>query len=171
MGWSRTSFYIKAREAALSGLKVSLHGEDARHPGKAGFKLAEDVSAVAKSEEAGGRLIASPGMLPLWFPGANAVSGSTHVLRFRVPWDLLQPPIPSAPAPAPVRARAFAGIVRAPLPLHSVDVDVFVSRKRPYWPNEKRARADKACIGPLQNESGDYLTAVAVHRLILASPT
>ena len=115
-------------------------------------------------------MVASPGMLPLWFPGHTVSDGISHVLRFRVPWDLLSAGVPTAPLPTELRTGAIGGVVAPPIPLHAVDVDIYVSDRQPYWPNERRARADNACMGPLRNKANQQLTAVAVHRLMLSVP-
>ena len=46
-----------------------------------------------------------------------------------------------------------------------MDIDLIVSTAKPYWPSQKRARRDEACLGPLRNDSGDWLTGTAVKRL------
>ncbi|MFC0503552.1 hypothetical protein [Micromonospora costi] len=171
--WGQTSFYLKAREANLAELKVSLHGPDERHVETGpGFKIAYDSSFQQGEGKPNALLVATPGWLPRWFSGYAVSEDDTHVLRLRFPYDLFIPGVPSAPAPAEVKARDFAGLIPPPeRHLYVVDVDVFVSQRRPYWPNESQARQDKACLGPLQSKSGEYLTAVIVHRSALASPT
>jgi hypothetical protein len=52
-----------------------------------------------------------------------------------------------------------------PQPGDAVDIDLVVSKVKPYWSSEKRARRDNACLGPLRNESGDWLTGTVVKRI------
>jgi hypothetical protein len=168
--WGRTSFYVKARYEPLAGLKVSLHGPSKEHS-KPGFKVGLDEGARRKATAAGGLYVATEDWLPQWFEGRSAGQGVMHVLRFRTTWDLFAHGVPSAPPPGDVKASAFAGLIPPPPPYNAVDVDVFVSKSRPHWPNERQARLDNACLGPLQSEAGEYLTAVAVKRSILKSRT
>jgi hypothetical protein len=167
---SGTSFYLRARYDPLAPLKVSLHGPDPRHS-TPGYKLALDDLAMPKALTAGVATAARPGWLPCWFSGIAVDSDTTHVLRLRAGWDLFAPGVPSGPAPAAVKARAVAGLIPPPPAHHAVDVDVYVSQRRPFWPNERRARAANACLGPLWNRARQCLTAVAVKRALLTSPT
>lgn len=169
--WAETSFYAKARETSLGGLKLSLHGQDVR-PGltsrRPGFKVDLDRGALPKAEAAEGAIAIFDESLPMWFPGAPVPgTDATHVLRFRTAWDMFLPGVPSAPVPRNVKAGDFASLVPLPRPYCAVDVDVFVSKDRPYWPHEERARRDNACLGPLRSKTGEYLTALAAHRSVL----
>ena len=125
-----------------------------------------------RAEAAQGAIAPVRMSLPTWFPGAPVPgTRATHVLRFRTAWDAFGPGIPSAPSPGEVTPDAFAALVPAPQPGYATDVDLYVSRGRPYWPNEKQARRDNACLGPLRSDAGEQLTAVVVKRPVLASPT
>jgi hypothetical protein len=42
---------------------------------------------------------------------------------------------------------------------------------RPWWPTEWKARLDNACVGPLLNLAGDYLTGVSVRSSLRDKPT
>jgi hypothetical protein len=174
--WGRTSFYAKARHTPLAGLKISMHGRENRS-GLAwrtpGFKVDLDRDALPKAQAAQGVLVPVGMRLPTWFSGAPVPGRRvTHVLRFRTAWDTFGPGMPSAPDPGTVRPGTFAGMAPAPPPGYATDVDVYVSRGgAPYWPNERQARRDNACLGPLSNEAGDKLTAVIVRRPTLTVPT
>jgi hypothetical protein len=154
----------------LAALKVSLHGPDPRHA-RPGFKIAIDESAMDATKSAGGVVGGTPEWLPRWFEGRAVASGVRHVIRFRHTWDLYSTAHPAAPNPGNVKPSAFAALIPVPPALSAVDVDVYVSRRRPYWPNERRARSDNACLGPLISEAGEHLTAVAVRRHVVADPT
>ena len=168
--WGNTSFYAKPSDPFLAAIKVSLHGPDERPLLRPGFKVALDEGAVPKATAAGGLVAATPGFLPRWFPGDEVAPGVRHVLRLRVAWDLFRPGVPSAPSPGDLR-RDERGFVAPPPPEdHATDLDVFVGDARPYWPNEARARRDNAVLGPLANEAGQFLTAVAAKRSVLAAP-
>jgi hypothetical protein len=170
VGWGRTSFYLKAQYRALTELKVSLHGPSKEHT-KPGFKVDLDQTATRKAISSGGYFVATPGWLPHWFKGHPVEGGATHVVRFRTTWDFFEVGVPSAPSPDDIKPSDFAYLVPPPPHSSAVDVDIFVSDSGPYWPNERQARLDNACLGPLQNEAHQYLTAVAVRRQIPASPT
>jgi hypothetical protein len=171
--WGRTSFYLRTRDnSVFPDLKVSLHGPDPRHP-TSGYKIGRDGSAVSESMATReGLVVAPPDWLPCWFNGRAVSDTVTHVLRFRFPPNLFDRRYPSAPIPAEVKERDFAGVFLPPnKALYAVDVDVYLSNRAPFWPNERRARRDDACLGPLQNEAGQHLTAVAVHRSTITAPT
>jgi hypothetical protein len=78
---------------------------------------------------------------------------------------------PSGPNPNDLRPTAIGHIVPAPDGSFAADVDFYVCRDRPWWPEEQKARADNACIGPLGNGEGGYLTAVSVRRPLRVKPT
>jgi hypothetical protein len=171
--WGRTSFYIKARNEAFAGLKVSLHGADERHRATGrSFKIGYDDSVDRDATAQLSVTVGTPGWLPQWFTGREVPGHGTHVVRFRVPADLFEPGRPSAPNPGKVKAKDFAGLIPPPTPrLYAMDVDMFVSPDAPYWPNEAQARQDNACLGPLRSEAGDFLTGVIVRRSTLEYPT
>ncbi|GAB3570476.1 hypothetical protein GCM10027445_24070 [Amycolatopsis endophytica] len=130
-----TSFYLKQR--SLDAIKISLHGPDLRHP-EPGFKLGIDSSAQATAHE---KLLwrFDDGAMG-WFPGREIARGVRHVVRIRVPWDTMQ-----------------AG-------RRAVDFDFFLAEGRPYWPNSRQIRKNRAGLGPLRNSAGQYLTAACYHR-------
>ena len=121
---SRTSFYLKARAADLSYLKLSLHGEDPRHPRGGGFKFAMDDEERYSSAIAEGRILSSrSGQWPIWFPGKRINDDVTLVARLCWTWDActrLGPP----PPPGNLR-RDATGLVAPgpPEPGDAIDVD------------------------------------------------
>lgn len=164
IGWSGTSFYIKARFSPLTALKVSLHGPHPRENLKPGFKIGIDGQAAQLAVESGGAYCGSVTQSAHWFSGSRAKSGVTHALTFRTSWDMFLKGSPSAPNPGNLKASAFGAVLPAPASLKTADVDVYVCDRQPYWPREKQARRDNACLGPLENKAGQYLTAVSVKR-------
>lgn len=161
----RTSFYIMARYAPLSAVKFSLHGPDPRPTvGPPGFKVVIERQALPGAVDAGGAYMGMPPGQAHRFKGRRINDHATHVLTFRSTWDLFQRDLPSGPPPGNVKNSASGLIVPAPLQMRAADVDVYVSRRRPYWEHEKRARRDNACLGPMSNESGEFLTAVSYRR-------
>lgn len=58
-----------------------------------------------------------------------------------------------------------------PLPAMLLMSTLIVSKDAPFWPQEKRARQDNACLGPLRNEAGDWLTGTVVKRAVSMYPT
>lgn len=163
---SRTSFYLKSRAPGVKHLKLSLHGDDPRHPAGGGFKMAMDTEeawerAIAEQTAAGWR----SGDWPVWFPGRRISDDAVLVARLRWTWDVCNRLGP-APEAGPLKngAKGFA-VEPPPEPGDAVDIDLIVSTAKPYWLNEKSARRDKACFGPLRNDAGQWLTGTAVKRL------
>jgi hypothetical protein len=173
--WHETTFYAKARGAPLAGIKLSLHGQDVRSGMTArrpGFKVDLDRDALPTVKASNGTIALFDMSLPTWFAGMPVrKTGATHVLRFRTTWESFASDVPSAPIPGNVKAGNFAGIVPLPKPFAAVDLDVFVSKIGPYWPQEKQTRRDNACLGPLRSKAGECLTARVVNRSVLTSPT
>lgn len=98
------------------------------------------------------------------FPGRQIAQDATLVARFRWTWDACHRLGP-APPPGDLNADAVGlAVPPPPDPGDAVDLDLVVSTKRPFWPDETRARRNNACLGPLRNEAGDWLTGVAVKR-------
>lgn len=171
MGWawriwaSRTSFYLKCCAPGVKHLKLSLHSDDPLHPAGGGFKIAMDTEeafarAITEKKAVGWR----HGDWPVWFPGKEIAEDGTLVARFRWTWDACNRLGP-APPPGDLKAQAVGLAVPPPTePGDAVDVDLIVSENQPYWPNEARARRDEACLGPLRNQTGDWLTGVVVKR-------
>jgi hypothetical protein len=172
LGSGATSFYIKPRYAALTLFKVSLHGPDDRPGLMPGFKVAIDQSAEAKVRGAGGALVVKDQWPDRqWYSGRPLARGVSHVMRIRTTWDLLSKGVPSAPIPAKLKKGNVGGLIAPPRSLHAVDVDVYVSDRFPFWPKEDRARRDNACMGPIQNRAGQFLTAVSFDHSVIDHPT
>lgn len=169
---SRTSFYMKSRAPGVGHLKLSLHGDDPRHPGGGGFKIAMDPErAFDEAVENGQVLGRRRGDWPVWFPGRRINDDSTLAIRMRWTWDAATRLGP-APAPGALKKGAVGLMVPPPPePGDAVDVDLIVSKGVPFWHQERRARRDNACLGPLRNESGDWLTGTVVKRSVALYPT
>lgn len=171
--WSGgSSFYMKSSILGMKHLKLSVHGDDPRHPGGGGYKLAMDTEeswrAALASGEMFGRL---DGTWPIWFPGSRITDDATLVARLRWTYEAVSRLGP-APAPAALKNGAKGLAVRPPPePGTAVDLDLIVSRSSPHWINEKAARADDACMGPLRNSrAGLWLTGTAVRRFVPHAP-
>jgi hypothetical protein len=169
---SRTSFYLKSRAPALGHLKFSLHSEDPRHPAGGGFKMAMDTEEAFEQAVVDGRVKAErQGDWPVWFPGKQLNSDATLVMRMRWTWDVAARLGP-APAPGDLKKGAVGLMVPPPpQPGDAVDVDLIVSNAAPYWRQEAKARHDNACLGPLRNEAGDWLTGTVIKRSVASYPT
>ncbi|WP_156996837.1 hypothetical protein [Knoellia aerolata] len=50
-------------------------------------------------------------------------------------------------------------------------MDLFISTDRPRWPNESRAKAANATLGPIRNKSGQWLTGEIHERDMSRTPT
>jgi hypothetical protein len=169
LGWSGTSFYLKLRHRPMARIKISLHSP-AAGKGQPGYKIGLDSSAPKeRADDPFAALVgaAAPG----WFPGRQVARGVTHVIRFRSTWDLFAPGLPSGPSLNDVKEGSAAALIAIPPAGYAVDVDIYVSERRPFWPQEAAARRDNACLRALRNNAGEYVTGVSVKRAVLTSPT
>lgn len=175
-GWRfwahRTSFYVKPLVSALGEFKLSFHGPDAEH-GKPGYKFAWDTQAAPRAAAAGGTARKEIGWADrYWFAGNEVSPGVDLVLRLRFTHDLFGTDMPNSYRPSDLGPGEVGLLVPPPpAPDDAVDLDVFVCHDKPYWPSEEQARQDNACIGPLQNAAGQYLTAVATKRSVATTPS
>ncbi len=149
----------------MSHLKLSLHSPDPRHAGKDGFKIGMDTEASYQEAVNEGRLASvRTGQWPMWFPGKPLNEDATLVARLRWTWDGCMR-LGAAPSPGNLRSGAAGLILQTPpQPGDAMDLDLVVSKSAPFWPSEKAARRDNACLGPLKNAAGEWLTGVAVKR-------
>lgn len=172
IGAGGTSFYIKPLPAALQDIKVSLHGPDPARDLTGGYKIELDESAVPSGEDARAVTKAVSWPQRRWFGGHPVRPGVDLVVRLRFPWDLFdRHAVSAAPPPRAPRAKEFGGLIPMPARGHATDVDVFICHDEPYWPNEEQSRRENACLGPVKNKAGQYLTAQAVHRSMEAEPS
>jgi hypothetical protein len=171
VGWRSTSFYIKPTWKVLSGLKISLHGPDARHSGPV-FLVSKDESAGDVTANGGMMIDLSDGQRRS-FSGAPILGAEGTVLaaRFRSTWSLFREGSKSGPRPADLKGAKVGACLPAPTLFHATDLELFVSSGAPFWPNEAQARKDNACLGPLINEADQYLTAVSRRASVASSPT
>jgi hypothetical protein len=167
--WSGgTSFYMKSRIPGMKHLKLSLHGDDPRHPAGGGFKIAMDTEEAYERDLAAGSIISQrTGEWPLWFPGQTLKSGATLVARLRWTYEAISRLGP-APNPGDLKADAIGLAIKAPPEVgDAVDLDLIINEGKPYWHREKESRVDNACLGPIYNEaSGLWLTGTAVKRFV-----
>lgn len=170
--WSTSSFYIKCLHPGMQSAKVSLHGPDPKHPGRQHLRFGLDKPAVvAKAEKAGCRFSPSSDPLPYYFAGRQVSDHAAHIVRFSAAWDTF---LKGAPGPGgskgPRQKSTFKAIIRAPEKDRVAHVDVYLSMGEPYWPDEARARAAGAGMGPITNSIGMNLTAVSVRRPVTLQP-
>jgi len=163
---SRTSFYLKSRAPGLRHLKLSLHGDDPRHPLGGGFKVAIDDEDGYRQAIVNREILSTrTGAWPIWFPGRQIADNAMLVARLRWTWDACAR-LGVAPSPGELKKGATGLYAPAPpQPGDAVDVDLVVSDGRPYWPQESKARKDNACLGPLKNEAGQWLTGTVIKRI------
>ncbi|MDQ2848077.1 MAG: hypothetical protein M3Y09_02070 [Actinomycetota bacterium] len=167
-----TSFYLRPTMRALTQLKISLHGPDPRPGLVPSFEVKIDQSAEAGAAKVGGVAISADGGSRWKFPGRPTDEPrAQHVLTVRSTWDLFQYKEQSGPVPKEPRASEEAWLIPMPDPLYAADVDLYISTEQPYWRDEQRARADAACLGPIRNVAGQYLTGVSVRRPTMRFPT
>jgi hypothetical protein len=172
IGSGGTSFYIKPLAGWAQEIKVSLHGPDPSRGLTGGYKIELDKSAAASVHKAGGALAVQNNWPDKkWFSGYEVHPGVDLVLRLRFPWDLFDQHAVSAEVPSSPRPTDLGVLVPVPQREHAVDVDVFVCHATPYWPNKAQARLDNACLGPVANKAGQFLTAQTVHRSLDKDPS
>jgi hypothetical protein len=168
IGTRSTSFYVKPLYKALAGFKVSLHGPDPRPTFVPGFRFGVDASASSISTSSGGAIVQRD--LPngeRWFEGEDVEGIARLAMRFRVTSDLFDEGVPSAPPPTKNVKATAKGYVVPPPPVGYVnDVEIYVAPGGPYWPNETEARRNNACMGPIRNLAGEYLTGLSVRRSV-----
>ena len=172
-GTGGTSFYIKPVYTSMTFLKISVHGPDPRPGLRPGFKFEIDRGAISAVRQAGGCLLVTEGLPEgrRWFEGVQAAPGAYHVMRYRVTADLFGSNRPSAPMPGNLRSGSEGSLIPPPNhPLRAVDVDLYISERRPYWPREKKARRDNALLGPIKNKAGQYLTGISILRSTITHP-
>jgi hypothetical protein len=165
--WSGSSFYLKARDAAFTDFKVSLHGPDAFHQ-DSGFIVGRDQSASPSLDS---RTIEAGQFLGTRFPGQKMDNGAVKVATLRFGSELFREGMPSAPLPnVTEHPRTTAAITAAPDDGKVTDVHLFLSKGRPYFHAEKEARAANALLGPLENNQREFLTGVIQQRDLARNP-
>jgi len=166
IGTRSTSFYVKPLYRALAGFKVSLHGPDPRPTLVPGFRFGVDASASSIATSSGGIVVQR--YLPngeRWFDGEDVDGRARLAMRFRVTSDLFDEGVPPAPLPTKNVKATEMGFVIPPPPAGYVnDVEIYVAAGTPYWPNESEAKESNACMGPIRNTAGEYLTGLSVRR-------
>lgn len=168
---SGTSFYLKARTNSLSTLKLSIHGDDPRHPAGGGLKFGMDTEQRYQDAAAAKKIVTGrSGDWPIWFPGEPVDDSTRRVARLRWTWDACTR-LPLGPQPGQIRAgEVGVAVPPPPQPGDAVDLDLIISETRPYWPCERQARADNACLGPLRNTNGTWLTGTVIRRRASHTP-
>jgi hypothetical protein len=164
----RPDFYVVPRYAPMSGVKVSLHGPKPGHP-EPFFKVEIDRDAMLKASEAGGMAHFPDGRVT--FPGRVMAPDVRHVVRLRWTPGLFRAGRPPAPTPGAIRPGSLGHVLPIPEGPYATDLDLYVCQGRPWWPMEWKARLDNACVGPLANLAGDYLTGVSVRSSLRDKPT
>ena len=164
IGSSGTSFYIKARYAPMSALKLSLHGPDPRPGLQPGLKIALEEGATPRAIAAGGVYCGGVVLQPSWFSGHALKAGVVHAITFRSTWDLFVKSASSAPGPGDLKSRTKGLVIPSPSSLYAADLEIYVSDRRPYWNHESQARRDSACTDPIRNKANQYLTGVSYRR-------
>ncbi|MDH6679232.1 hypothetical protein M2284_003448 [Rhodococcus sp. LBL1] len=169
--WSTgTSFYIAPRYTPISNMKISLHGPDEREEieGPVNF-LYVDPRTTDRAEKAGGMSGAQQEERTV-FSGRKIAPGVNHVVRFRTDWDTFVRGRPSGPVPDESKSSSLNGVADAPRFLRALNVDVFVSDGKPYWPDEELARAKNAGLGPVTNKAGQSLTVNISDAYLMEDP-
>jgi hypothetical protein len=166
--WTTTSFYVKAMNPAMQATKVSIHGPDARHPGKHHFRFdmeRTNQDRAARAVRAGARWLSDTTALPYYFTGRKVNDHVDHIVRFSAAWDVFVAGAPPAGGSDWPKAKAMKGLVPVPEKGRVRHIDVFLSDNGdPYWPDEERIRAARAGMGVITNSLGWKLTALAFDR-------
>lgn len=163
--WSRkTSFYLEAWSPGVKGFRISLHGDDPRHPTGGGFKA--QLARVPDNT----RLLHAFGQWPYWFRGVQVTDCVRHVVRIRWTWDVCHR-LERVAGPTKFKSGYEGALIPPPpKPGDAVDVDLFISTGAPYWPREQKARRNNAVIGPFVDASGQTLTGIVTKHLAFKYP-
>lgn len=161
----RTSFYIKSTYKPMQMVKVSIHGPDTlpENVGKQHYRLGfTDPKQAEKAIRAGGGWGGFGQQLPLRFEGRPVNKRTVHLARFSAEWSMFRRGMQRGPDPDVKEKATLHAYVDAPSLGMVTHVDLYLSKVRPYWQNnrEKLIRSRNAGFGPLVNEAGMYLTAV-----------
>jgi hypothetical protein len=120
--------------------------------------LAEEIASIRFGE------------WPIWFPGKVINETALLVARLRWTWDACVRLAPAPPAGDLKRNATGLAASPPPEPGDAVDIDLVVATGKPYWLQERRARADNACLGPLRNDADLWLTGTVVKRIAAHYP-
>ena len=167
--WTTTSFYIKSMNPAIQGAKVSIHGPDARHPGREHFRFdleRTNQDRAARATRAGGRWLTDTSDLPHLFTGRRVTDHVDHIVRFSAGYDAFVAGAPPAGGSDWPKAKAtMRGLLPIPAEGRVIHVDIFVTYDGdPYWPNKEAIRAQRAGLGFMTNSLGWKLSVVVCDR-------
>jgi hypothetical protein len=107
--WLTTSFYIKCLHPGMQAAKVSLHGQDPKHPGKQHLRFDHDK----KAKNAGVRWAGGADPLPYYFSGRQVNDHAAHIVRFSAEWNSF---VKGAPGPGGSRGPRKKSTFRALVP-------------------------------------------------------
>lgn len=162
--WTTTSFYIKSMNPAIQAMKVSMHGPDPKHPGKAHFRFdleRTNQDRAARAVAAGARWLTDTNELPYLFDGHLINDHVRLIVRFSVGHDAFMAGAPAAGGSDWPKKKALKGVVPLPAEGRVRHIDIFLSYNRePYWPNEEAIRATRSGMGFIKNSLGWCLSAV-----------
>lgn len=168
-----SSFYVAPMGAAFGGIKFSLHGPDEKHPTTSMFKFDTPVPPGKGTPGVDGVILLRSGPTHrIVVPGRVITATVKHVVRIRTTWDLFNrrvPPVAYAKTPE----RGQLGLhAPTPRPMRAADLDIFVCDRRPFWPDEPRARRSNAAVPAIVNGANppQYLTAVSYERSVITDP-
>ena len=162
---SRTSFYLTSRDLAHDTVEAQSSRRRSAAPAGRRVQVGDGPEDAFERDIAANKIVGvRVGGWPLRSSGSALTERAILVLRFRWTWDAIIRLGPAPPAGALRVGATGLAIPPPPKPGDAVDVDFVVSRDEPYWLNEKRARKDNACLGPLRNDSGVWLTGTVVKR-------
>lgn len=168
VGSSSDSFYLIPLLENGVRPRISLHAPNfGKGDGRLHFKMQiENQDSFEKSLDAGAYGFVSN--LPIRFSGHRILENVTHVVTIRTTFDVVN----RLPAMRPHKLRHGGAGKAIPLPTSpgmAMDVEFFYCQGAPVFPGVALYRPvdDRpVTIGPLRNESNDYLTAMVHERQV-----
>ena len=172
----KTDFYIDPWGVGEStGLHVSAHGPNQRHPRNHRFHVKIDRSRAARRNEHGHFIRFSIPRKGIAFDGVSVGPQAWRIARLRWTWELQRPRFRHAAliGAAPDIESGQSGFKQeAKLqPNGAWDVDLVISYGEPFWPDRSGSRRDNARIGPLCSAGDLWLTGTSYGMSRLKRPT
>lgn len=163
----KTDFYLDIVGPTGDAMHVSLHGPQGGFADHR-FHIRIDRRAAQAAKESGHFVEHQVPARGKQFTGLKVAENAYQVARLRWRWHLQRARYRSAAVSgdAPEIGDGQSGRKLGTLlePNSAWDVDLFIAYDRPYWPMQLGASHGDPRMGPVQNESGLWLTAASVHR-------
>jgi hypothetical protein len=170
----KTDFYLDTVGPTGDAMHVSLHGPHGEFDTHR-FHIKIDRRA-AKDAKASGHFVEH--QIPArgkQFTGQQVADRAYQVARLRWRWHLQRPryrkEVVFGDAPEIGDGQSGRKLGTILEPNSAWDVDLYIAYDRPYWPMQLGTSRGDPRLGPVQNESGLWLSAASVHRAEKMNPS